>query len=273
MKFLKGVMLLILISILWGTSSLLKAHQLNQLVDTGKIPYGPIPNVAENYYSYDGLQLAFNSNLELKRANEFTKLEFENLILESLNPIEKQNFQKYLSPTLDLSVDYQVDPFWIIAVMMAESRFNFEALSPKNARGLMQIKPDTASHLYQLMKKKVSAEQVEANLYRPEENIEVGIFYLKKLLQNFRMDYRLATIAYNVGPSKLRNLLNADEMRAINSSYLSKVHENYKDLTKNFAQALRKRLRPYEMTYVLRDTGVLISSENLSMVSSHSLLF
>lgn len=294
MKLLKGAILLVLVGALWSTSSLVKTHRLNQLVASGKIPYGPIPNAIENYYSYDGLHSAFNSNLELKRANEFTKIEFENLILNSLDPVAKQNFQKYLLPTLNLSVDYQIDPFWIISVMMVESGFDFKAQSHKNARGLMQIRPDTASHLYQLMRKKVSEDGLHANLHRPSENIEVGVFYLKKLLQNFRLNYHLATIAYNVGPNKLKSLLDDDEIDTVNFSYLVKVQDSYNDLTKNFAQELKKRPYPFEMTYVVQDQGrsleehllklytaalpslgrdFLLSSENLVHNSSHSLPF
>jgi soluble lytic murein transglycosylase len=294
MKFLKGALLLILVGALWSTSSLVKSYRLNQLVANGKIPYGPIPNTIDNYYSYNGLPSAFNSNLELKRSDEFSKAEFEKLILNSLDPVAKQNFQKYLLATLDLSVDYQIDPFWIISVMMVESGFDFKAQSHRNARGLMQIRPDTASHLYQLMRKKVSESHLNTNLHRPSENIEVGVFYLKKLLQNFRMNYRLATIAYNVGPNKLKNLLNANEIDTVNFSYLVKVQESYKDLTKNFALELKKRPRPFEMTYVVLGQGriledrllklytaalpslegdLLLSSENLAHDSTHSLPF
>lgn len=294
MKFLSGAILLVIIGAVWSASSFIKSTQLNQLVNSGKIPYGPIPNFVENSYAYDGLHSAFNYKLELKRSDEFTKIEFENLILDSLDPLAKQNFKKYLSATLDLSVDYQIDPFWIISVMMVESGFDFKAQSHKNARGLMQIRPDTASHLYQLMSKKVSEERIHKNLHHPSENVEVGIFYLKKLLQNFRMNYQLATIAYNIGPNKLKKLLAAKEIDTVNFSYLVKVQESYKVLTKNFAYELKQRLPPFEMTYVVRDQGrlleerllklytavpsslisnIALSSENLARLSSHSLPF
>lgn len=294
MKFLKGAMLLILFGVFWLTSSLIKSHQLNQLTSNGKIPYGPIPNVEENYYSYDGPKLAFNSHLQLKRSDEFTKIEFEKLILSSLDTVAKKNVQKYLSLTLDLSVDYQVDPFWVISIMMVESRFDLKALSHKNARGLMQIKPETAGHLYQLMRKKVSEERLYANLHRPSENIEVGIFYLKKLLHNFGMNYRLATIAYNIGPNKLKKLLRTHKVDTDSFSYLTKVEVGYQEFSKSFAQELKKRPRPFEKTYVVRGQGrlldeqfiklyamiiptlkpnILLSSENLVHLSSHSLPF
>ena len=287
------MLLLVLIGAVWSASSLMKSNRLDQLVASGKIPYGPIPNRTDNYYSYNGLHSAFNSSVSLKRSDEFTKAEFENIILESLDVIPRQNFEKYLTKTLDLSVDYQIDPFWIISVMMVESGFDLQAKSQKNAHGLMQIRPDTASHLYQLMGKKVSVERVHNNLYHPSENIEVGIFYLKKLLQNFRMNYSLATIAYNLGPNKLKNLLHAG-INTAHFSYLIKVQNCYKNLTRNFALELKKHPYPFELTYVVRDQGhfldeqvlrlytakilaiksdILLSSENLIPVFSHSLPF
>lgn len=294
MKFVRSIILLILIGGVWLSSVQIKQHQLNQLVTSGKIPYGPIPNLMVDYYSYNGMETAFNPDLDLNRAEEFTKAEFEEFILSSLGPLARKNFKKYLLPTLNLSVDYQIDPFWIISIMMVESGFDHKALSHKNARGLMQIRPDTASHLYQLMGKKVSVEKLEGKLHHPSENIEVGIFYLKKLLHNFRMNYRLATIAYNVGPNKLKNLLEAEEIDTANFSYFVKVQESYRDLSQKFAKELKKRPHPFEMTYVIRGQGrlfeeqilrlytialpsfesdFLISSENLDRFSAQTLSF
>ncbi|MGZ3808749.1 MAG: lytic transglycosylase domain-containing protein [Bacteriovorax sp.] len=227
-----------------------------------------MPDSNRDYYSYDGLHAAFDSKLDLKRSDEFSKKEFEEIVLNSLDPIAKQNFEKFISSTLSLSEDYQMDPFWIISIMMVESRFELRAQSSKNARGLMQIRPDTAEHLYQLMGKKVSEEQLHLNLHHPVENIEMGVFYLKKLLQNFRLNYQYATIAYNVGPNKLKDLLILDDIDTVNFSYLVKVQEKYKDLTKSFSTALKKRPHPYELTYVVRGQGRGIEDRLLNFYMS-----
>lgn len=251
-----------LIGSLWSISDMIKTKQLDHLVESGQIPYGPLPDTENDYYSFTGFKFAFDSQLDLKRSDEFSKKEFQTLILDSLEKGDRMKFQKYLSSTLSLSEDYQIDPFWIIAVMMVESRFNSKAISPKNAKGLMQIRPNTAEHLYALMGKKVSEAQLHLNLHSPDENIEMGIFYLKKLYQNFRHNYRLATIAYNLGPSKLRNRLGDKDIDTVNFSYFVKVEESYKDLSKNFVQELRKRQRPFELTYVVRDQRNLLSEES-----------
>ena len=294
MKVFKGVLLLAVIGLVWSTAEKIKTHRLNELVASGKIPYGPLQSEVQDYYSYDGLRSAFNPKLELKRASEFSKNEFEDIVLNSLDKDQRENFKKHLTSTLNLSVDYQMDPFWIISIMMVESQFNIKAQSSKNAQGLMQIRPETAGHLYQLMNKKIADEKLDDQLHKPDENIEVGVFYLKKLLHNFMLNYQLATIAYNLGPNKLKNKIADQDIDTHNFSYLNKVQDSYSKITKNFIQELSTHPRPYEMTYVVRGQGnkleerilgfyisansnlsenLVLTSENLMRISQNSQSF
>ncbi|MCX7635931.1 MAG: transglycosylase SLT domain-containing protein [Syntrophales bacterium] len=82
---------------------------------------------------------------------------------------------------------YNMDPALIKAVIKAESNFNHRAVSPKGARGLMQLMPQTAHAL-----------QVE-DTFHPENNIEGGTRYLRYLMRLFRGDLSLALAAYNAG--------------------------------------------------------------------------
>jgi soluble lytic murein transglycosylase-like protein len=81
---------------------------------------------------------------------------------------------------------YGVDPKLIYYVMRQESRFKRQALSPKNAQGLMQLIPATA-------------ERFHVNIKNPEENIDGGVAYLRWLLKHFDGDVRLALAGYNAG--------------------------------------------------------------------------
>jgi len=83
--------------------------------------------------------------------------------------------------------EYQLDPNLVLAVMATESNFNPWAVSPKDARGLMQLIPDTARRF-----------QVK-DLMDPTQNIRGGMAYLRWLLAYFEGDASLALAAYNAG--------------------------------------------------------------------------
>ena len=85
------------------------------------------------------------------------------------------------------SQKYNVEPALIKAVIKAESNFNHRAVSPKGARGLMQLMPATASSL-----------QVQDS-FHPENNIEGGVRYLRYLIKYFNGNLPLALAAYNAG--------------------------------------------------------------------------
>lgn len=268
MKILKWPLTVIALTSFWMFSGMLASLHLAKLENEGILPYGPLPDKEIASYHYQAMRTAFDPSVPLKRASELTKQEFEALILTSVDDQAQKNLKPFISSILSFSVDYQIDPFWIISIIMVESNFNTKALSPKNAMGLMQIKPDTAQFLYQLMKKDITADQVEKNMYHPEKNIEVGVFYLKKLLYNFRLNYRLATVAYNMGPAKLRALLVENNLDVSNFSYLVKVKERYALVSQNFSVALKGRPLPYEMTFVVPNQGLKLEENLISLLTN-----
>ena len=240
-KFFYSLGLLSIFGLFWFSASSIANQRLLNLEAQGLIAYGPLPKVELDHYSYSSLDHAFDPKLDLTKSSDFSKEQFEKIILDSLPFIARDNFKTYVKETLALSVEYQIDPFWIISIMMVESGFELKAKSSKNARGLMQIQPETAEHLYQLMGKKLTETEVATKLRQSNDNIDVGIFYLKKLYQNFRLDYKMATIAYNIGPNKLRKII--DSKQNLNKySYLLKVQECYKLLENNYLIQLKAHL-------------------------------
>lgn len=81
-----------------------------------------------------------------------------------------------------------VNPTLALRVMMAESGGNATAVSPKKARGLMQLMPGTAKELG------VDPDD-------PNENVHGGVKYLGQMMAKYNNDARLALIAYNWGPA------------------------------------------------------------------------
>jgi hypothetical protein len=84
---------------------------------------------------------------------------------------------------------FRVDEKLLTSMIRAESDFNPMAVSPKGARGLMQLMPETASAL------KVK------DVFDPRQNLEAGAQYMRNLLQQFNDNLVLALAAYNAGPS------------------------------------------------------------------------
>ncbi len=93
------------------------------------------------------------------------------------------------------------DPLLILAVIDVESDFEDEAVSNKNARGLMQIQPTTLHFLAGKEGLRLSMTEVERD---PIVRVRLGIRYLKRLQDQFRGDLDLALMAYNAGPSRIR---------------------------------------------------------------------
>ena len=88
---------------------------------------------------------------------------------------------------LKMAPDYGVQPQLALAIIEAESNYDIVALSPRNAKGLMQLIPETAARFN------------VANPYDPAQNIRGGLAYLRWLLAYFEGDVTLVAAAYNAG--------------------------------------------------------------------------
>lgn len=109
---------------------------------------------------------------------------------------------------------YGVDAELISSVMEVESHFDAKAISPKNARGLMQLLPQTAARLG------------VKDIFDPQENIDAGTRYLKELLQLYNNNLTLALAAYNAGPDKVQKYGNVPPYRET-VSYVNQVTRKY----------------------------------------------
>jgi soluble lytic murein transglycosylase-like protein len=87
---------------------------------------------------------------------------------------------------------YGVDHRLVQAVVQVESGGNPRAVSPKGARGLMQLMPSRAEALG------------VRDSFDPGANLDGGVRHLRELLSRFSGDLSLALAAYNAGEDAVR---------------------------------------------------------------------
>ncbi len=118
----------------------------------------------------------------------------------------------------DAGQRYGIDPSLIKAVIQVESGGNTFAVSRAGAQGLMQIMPGTA------------AELGIANAFDPVQNIMGGTQYLRKLLDRYQGDTRLALAAYNWGMGNLER--RPEAMPRETKNYIAEVENLYRNYSK-----------------------------------------
>jgi Zn-finger nucleic acid-binding protein len=109
-----------------------------------------------------------------------------------------------------------VDPLLIFLVMEQESHFNSRAVSPKGARGLMQLMPGTAARF---------------GVRRPHDaaqNISGGTRYLKQLLNRFNNRVDLVLASYNAGEGAVAKYGNRVPPYRETRNYVKRISFRYK---------------------------------------------
>lgn len=109
---------------------------------------------------------------------------------------------------------HEIDPDFVASVVKAESRFNPTAVSPKGARGLMQLMPGTAASLG------------VGNAFDPASNVEGGTALLRRLLDQYDGNAQKALAAYNAGPERVKQYGGVPPFRETRD-YIVRVIEDF----------------------------------------------
>jgi soluble lytic murein transglycosylase-like protein len=144
----------------------------------------PIAALGDIYKYVDPEGIIHLTNVPTNPRIKYEVVLKEKRVLFKVKPAEMNKYDHLISKA---SEKYNVESALVKAVIKAESNFNHQAVSPKGARGLMQLMPATATSL-----------QVRDS-FHPENNIEGGVRYLRYLLNLFKGDLSLALAAYNAG--------------------------------------------------------------------------
>jgi soluble lytic murein transglycosylase len=109
---------------------------------------------------------------------------------------------RYLSPYRDITRNYaqqlEIDEAWVYGLIRQESRFLNVARSGVGASGLMQLMPATAKWVAGKMG--LAGYQINDI----NDNIRLGTWYLRHVLDSLQSQPVLATAAYNAGPGRAR---------------------------------------------------------------------
>lgn len=154
---------------------------------------------------------------------------FQRGIQEVTLPLRHENVIRQQAEEKD------VDAALIAAVIYSESRF-VDQTSHADARGLMQITPETAKDIESLSGG--TSFKIE-DLSDPEINIRYGTFYLKHLLDQYGGDPVAALAAYNAGPGNAQawggSNMDIDDIRFPETeAYVKGVLEKQREYRHNY---------------------------------------
>jgi soluble lytic murein transglycosylase len=134
----------------------------------------------------------------LRAVPGYPQMDFSDLPQEVWDFIYPHQFWNLIKPQARVN---KLDPYLVLGLVRQESAFSPRALSNANARGLMQILPQTAAN----SSRRSRVRMAERRLYNPTYNVRTGCAYLAGLLKEFDGHPELAVAAYNAGDFRVKD--------------------------------------------------------------------
>ena len=160
------------------------------------------------------------------------------VIIYGYNPLMKN----ILYPTHHKNIvekfaaEYNVDEMLVFSVIKTESGFNERAQSAKDAKGLMQITDETARWAFE----QIGIDK-NSDIFEPEINIQVGTWYLSKLINDNNGDLVTALASYNAGSGNVQKWKDACGKKTIDITDIEfKETENYVNKTLKYYDVYKK---------------------------------
>lgn len=132
---------------------------------------------------------------------------------------------------------YELDAFLVMALISAESRFDEKAVSHKNAKGLMQLRDETADWC-------IREFGIDESLDANSLNINIGCSYLKYLIDKYKGNTDTALAAYNAGEGNVSKWLT--EQSGENSVVLCSIPFAE---TEKYVKKINQRVKIYRFLY------------------------
>ena len=172
------------------------------------------------------------------------------LIILSVFAFSLSGYNLYLALTHPLkfkdeivlcSKEFNLSPALVASLIKAESSFNENAKSNKDAIGLMQIKLSTANYLNDL---KNENHITEEQLFDAKSNIKYGCEYLNYLTKKFQ-NVNTVLASYNAGETRVRSWLKSKEY---STDGITLKYIPYEE-TKNYVEKVNKNLKYYSRIF------------------------
>ncbi len=153
-----------------------------------------------------------------------------------INKVQKSIYKiEYSELVNQYAEEYDLDPYFIYAVIKTESNFQADAESNVGARGLMQVMSNTFDWVNTKIK---SPDTTFDDMYNPEDNIRYGGYLLSYLVNEFD-NYEASLAAYHAGRTAVNNWLKDSAYSSDGKTldtipisdtahYVGKVMKNYK---------------------------------------------
>ena len=163
---------------------------------------------------------------------------FKNKIQRIFYP---KSYEEFVSMYSD---EYGVDENLIFAVIKAESNFQEDAVSHKDALGLMQIMKETAEDVARKYNIEIDFNNSEREILNVQNNIKIGTKYLAVLLEKYK-NIEVAVAAYNAGIGTVDNWI---EKGIIKSDGSDIENIPYKE-TNNYVRKILRNYKIYQYLY------------------------
>lgn len=134
------------------------------------------------------------------------------LLAAPVNAVGRSSYEREIQAA---AKRFDLPAGWIRAVIQAESDNDQHAISPKGARGLMQLMPDTWTEMRERY-------VIAGDVFDPAANIMAGTAYLAWMRERFGFPGLFA--AYNAGPDRYEaHLRDGMLLPAETRAYLAKL--------------------------------------------------
>lgn len=155
-------------------------------------------------------------------------------ILKTLYPIKYGNFVEIYA------AENNLDEYFVYAVIECESGYDERALSYADARGLMQLTPDT----FRWLQSKTGESLGEEMLYDAQTNIKYGCYFYGVLFEKYA-DEVTALAAYHAGMGNVSKWLKDESYSRDGKTLYDMPFKN----TKNYVNKVIKTRNIYSKLY------------------------